>query len=643
MQITSRAYKKFNIALLLTIIFFVMLIRTAWIGDDAGFTFRSIMNFLNGYGPNFNNDERVQSFTHPLWFLLLSLITLITKNPFSAAFICSIGISLAAFWILLTYKRVTPYGVILAGLTLLLSKALVDYSTSGLENPLTNLLLLISIFLANRVFRDITFKNSSQFFLSVSLVYLSRSDALIFIFPLICAVIYSSREQGWMLLKTILLGSTPALIWNLFSLFYYGSFVPNTAYAKLNTGIPIDQLIMQGGLYFIDSLESDFVSLAAILISIVVSFSCSKGRSVALGIIFYLGYVLYIGGDFMSGRFFATPVFLAAYLLSITAYSKTSFRILFIILILFGMANLKSNLLSGSDYTSKTISPAGIVDERGFYYQSYGLLNASLNTFHPIEWPKGIKQNSHHEVMCSGAISTLIGGYPDDTHFIINCALADPLLSRLPINLTEPWRIGHYLRKLPDGYIDSITTDANKIRDQALHSYYEVIRKITKGNLWDFERLKLIFLINFTDHYNPFKSFLKRGIEFNLESIPYFVARYTGIGDKENWGRWSDANTTPIVTIEMLKPLPKNFVLLIQAKGFDQNIGVPTKIRIGNIEKEIVLTGELKSYSVPFSLPAESSKIEIIPPRPISPNEVDSKNQDFRKLGIGLTSISFSI
>jgi hypothetical protein len=43
----------------------------AWVSDDAYLTFRTIENFLNGYGLRWNALERVQTYTHPLWMLLM--------------------------------------------------------------------------------------------------------------------------------------------------------------------------------------------------------------------------------------------------------------------------------------------------------------------------------------------------------------------------------------------------------------------------------------------------------------------------------------------------------------------------------------------------------------------------------------------
>jgi arabinofuranosyltransferase len=47
-------------------LFAVVLCRTAWVGDDAYITFRTVDNLVHGYGARWNVDERVQAYTHPL-------------------------------------------------------------------------------------------------------------------------------------------------------------------------------------------------------------------------------------------------------------------------------------------------------------------------------------------------------------------------------------------------------------------------------------------------------------------------------------------------------------------------------------------------------------------------------------------------
>ncbi|MGK0358704.1 MAG: arabinofuranosyltransferase, partial [Bradymonadia bacterium] len=51
----------------------VIVTRSAWVAEDAYITLRTVDNVLNGHGLTWNAGERVQSYTHPLWMMLLTL------------------------------------------------------------------------------------------------------------------------------------------------------------------------------------------------------------------------------------------------------------------------------------------------------------------------------------------------------------------------------------------------------------------------------------------------------------------------------------------------------------------------------------------------------------------------------------------
>ncbi|MCJ7799731.1 MAG: hypothetical protein MUP33_08230, partial [Polaromonas sp.] len=60
------------------------------------------------------------------------------------------------------------------------------------------------------------------------------------------------------------LGFSPFILWEGFTLFYYGFLFPNTAYAKLNTGIPWHDLAGQGLYYLWNSIMVDPITLTVI-------------------------------------------------------------------------------------------------------------------------------------------------------------------------------------------------------------------------------------------------------------------------------------------------------------------------------------------------------------------------------------------
>ncbi len=50
----------------------LVVLQNAWLHEDAFITYRSVDNLINGYGPTWNITERVQTYTHPLWFFVVS-------------------------------------------------------------------------------------------------------------------------------------------------------------------------------------------------------------------------------------------------------------------------------------------------------------------------------------------------------------------------------------------------------------------------------------------------------------------------------------------------------------------------------------------------------------------------------------------
>lgn len=59
------------------------------------------------------------------------------------------------------------------------------------------------------------------------------------------------------------------------------------------------------------------------------------------------------------------------------------------------------------------------------------------------------------------------------------------------------WRIGHFTRKIPSGYLETIASGENKIEDESLKKYYEKLSFVIKGDLFYSERWVEIININF--------------------------------------------------------------------------------------------------------------------------------------------------
>ena len=105
---------------------------------------------MNGDGLRFNLAERVQAYTHPLWLFLLAPVYLMTGEAFYTPILVSLGVSGAAVACLVvgSAREGRLLGAAAALACLLSSKAFVDYTSSGLETPLSYLLLAIGVHVA---------------------------------------------------------------------------------------------------------------------------------------------------------------------------------------------------------------------------------------------------------------------------------------------------------------------------------------------------------------------------------------------------------------------------------------------------------------------------------------------------------------
>jgi len=144
--------KRLTILFIPLLLFVLLLLRTAWITDDAMITFRSVLNLTHGFGATWNVGERVQAYTHPLWFLLLSLAYFVTRDILYTSLYLSIGLVALSVGLLVSRVAHSLPSALLALSILGCSKAFIEYSTSGLENPLSLLLLavLFALLLAAR-------------------------------------------------------------------------------------------------------------------------------------------------------------------------------------------------------------------------------------------------------------------------------------------------------------------------------------------------------------------------------------------------------------------------------------------------------------------------------------------------------------
>jgi len=125
--------------------------RLAWLSDDALITLRTALNITHGWGPGFNATESVQAYTHPLWFLLWVTIGVFTDQWVWGILLAGVFLTAGAVAVLVWRTQSIARIILLTGM-LIFSNGFIEYSTSGLENPLAYLSVAIGFALSVSVF-----------------------------------------------------------------------------------------------------------------------------------------------------------------------------------------------------------------------------------------------------------------------------------------------------------------------------------------------------------------------------------------------------------------------------------------------------------------------------------------------------------
>lgn len=490
-----------RVRLLAFLLVAAVVVKAAWVCDDAFITMRTVDNLLDGRGLTWNPGERVQVFTHPLWLVFLAAADILLPG-YWAALLAALGVSAAATWLLL--RRLPDHAPALAaaGLALALSRAHVDFATSGLENPLACLLLVLALPAAARAVAGDDRGALIRLALLTSLLALTRLDLVLVPLP---ALAWAVARGGWRHWRALLVAALPLAAWEVFSIVYFGFPLPNTAYAKLGTGIAAGDLMLRGWWYLETSLRRDPLTIAVLAAGL--GFVLARGdrarRLGAAGVLLYLAYLVRVGGDFMMGRFLMVPLVVTVALAApLLPRGRGGWAV---------VAALLLGLLAPRNPITAPVMPPfeywyrGVADERGYYYPGTGLLARLRPDFQEHEYIQSGRKaraimtergEAFQAVECIGFYGYYAG---PRMHVIDVLALGDPFLARLPVPTPEDprsWRIGHYGRTLPEGYRETIAGGRNVIADPKLARLYDDVRLAVTGPLFTRERWAAIWRLN---------------------------------------------------------------------------------------------------------------------------------------------------
>ena len=535
-----------------------------WLSDDALLTFREILNFTEGHGMVWNWGERVQAFTHPAWFLLLAVAHVLSGGllepnvlKYSSLF-ASLALCLGALWLFLRDLIGLQKGVVaVLLLALLSSQAFIDYTSSGLENPLSYFLVAL---ICCRFFSG---RCDDFFFLLCALLFLNRMDYALLLLPL---CLYAWRSCGY---RVSVLASAVSLclLWLIFSTWYFGHPLANTFLAKTNIDAPSWNFIRQGFFYYIRTLTQDPVTLFVIFCIVVVGFydvrrhrRFNRLTAVAAGCALYSLYLLWIGGDFMQGRFFAVPFFFALcglvfflverkFRLDFTRryFWKKGVGVVLLSFLLLSSVSLAQRFKEAFVYPEKRRDFVfGIAHERRFYLRDK--IRNKLQSFQ-VSAPRLTKVRC-----CPGAQALRSDG---NVYIVDSISLTSPYLSRIP----GRWgRIGHMSRRIPIDFEPWAVEENIPILDLQTNAFFSDIRHVVRGNLFSWNRVKKIAKINFHDYdmdnsskgYKSQQRFSRFYPSFqqkvSLADLVYISKKTWNNKGKERWPRY---NVTQSVSIAL--------------------------------------------------------------------------------------------
>ncbi len=525
-----------------------LIARLLWIGDDALITLRTALNLAHGWGAGFNVTEAVQSYTHPLWFLAWTALGKVTGEWILTILALSFVLSIVAAAMVLWSAR-SIWLVVLSASSLALSNAFMEWTSSGLENPLAWVTVggftLLALRYANFQCSSLGFKQGLALGALLAATLLTRLDLLLILFPITVYLIWKFRSRLSFIAAGVIAAAMPMVIWFIWSWSTYKSILPNTFLAKQNLNIPKLEIAVQGFRYFWVSIDFDPVTAIVIIGSLLVLliWGSAAYRLTACGVIIYLTYVFYIGGDFMAGRFISVPFFVLVLLLvkHLSTFSNQPFRkiersemsiaitiasilsVCTFVAVLGAAGRSPISLTAPSEHRWENSAMGHIYDTRGKFMtlgKGFGQLLMSLwekttvppfldTTTEALEPLRDVRSAANNwpdrdpnlmirptwpdadgqVTLLPSAVGTRCGLIGEaailtgpTVHWVDGCALTDRFIASIPYESSNfQWLVGHYWRQLPEGYLEAVAkNDPSLISDPQMAAELEQLWRLIR-------------------------------------------------------------------------------------------------------------------------------------------------------------------
>jgi arabinofuranosyltransferase len=369
-----------------------------WLADDGYVYLRVVQQLKAGHGPVFNQGERIESATGPLWVGVLTVASLVLRPvplPWLAV-ILGLLFSLAGLafgqwgayrlWQPDRNRIVLPLGSIIV----IALPPFWDFATSGLETGLAFAWLgacfwgLVELSRRADESGPATQQRGAPAWLlpTIGLGLLIRSDFGIFVLAFMAAVFILRPRLGWLArLRGLALALAVPLTYEVFRMGYYAALVPNPAFAK-EAAQPYWH---QGLRYVVDTAKPYWLPVPVLLLfapKLPSWFTAyrrgeRRGRMVLIALLMTAAvchslYVLYVGGDFMHARMLLPALFTLLLPVAVVGVDTIMGGITAAALVVWAVV-CAATLRTPYD----AVGPHFIANERGFYV-------AQGNRAHPI-------------------------------------------------------------------------------------------------------------------------------------------------------------------------------------------------------------------------------------------------------------------
>jgi arabinofuranosyltransferase len=235
-----------------------------------------------------------------------------------------------------------------------------------------------------------------------------------------------------------------------------------------------------------------------------------------IGAALYCLYVIRVGGDFISGRFWTSPILVGLLVVStsLPRFWMWLVKQRWMVRTTIGLAAVGGIAVCwlGSSSLAKNVVPKPVELDRSLAHVflkrdlTWGMTEAAVRfrkagvkARHQAEQLQG----THVVVFTSLGFAGLEAG--PSVVIIDRPGLGDPLLARL-----APSRLafaGHLYRRIPEGYVKARQLGDLGEMEPSLASYYEKLRLVVSGPLFDMERIQTIVALNLGTHAHLLNEF----------------------------------------------------------------------------------------------------------------------------------------